>query len=100
MPAHDPSCARSTLTPLTPALAPGRARGSAPRGRVRRELRFWAYLGLSALCAILVPVVVVVAVHLTDDGFSRALIAWLIAMLMGLAVYAAAAVTQAVHRIR
>lgn len=102
-PRHHASLTTSTAASHTirPTLAfiPRRAR-SAPQDRVRRELRFWAYLGVSALCAILIPVVVVVATHLTDDGLSRALLAWLIAMFMGLAVYTAAAATHVAHRIQ
>lgn len=101
-PQHHSSTVTSTSTStFTPSSAPGQGRGAAPHDRVRRELRFWAYLAVAALSAILVPVVVVVAVHLTDEGgLARAFTAWLIAMLGGLAVYAAAAAPHAAHRIR
>ena len=63
---------------------------------ITRELVSRVYLAVAIVSAALVPVVVVSAAHLTDDGgIARALVAWLIAMLSGLAVYTAAAATHA-----
>lgn len=89
--------AASTSTFIS-VSAPDQSRRTAPHDRARRALRFHACLGLAALFAILVPLVVVAAIHLTDDGLTRALLAWLIAMLSGLSVYACAAATETGHR--
>jgi hypothetical protein len=60
--------------------------------------RFWSYLILSATCAILVPLTVFAVARLTDDGPIRLLLIWVIALLMGSAVYASAAATNAGQR--
>lgn len=61
-----------------------------------RERVSRVYLAVAIVSAALVPVVVVSAAHVTDDGgIARAFVAWLIAMLSGLAVYTAAAASHA-----
>ncbi|MFC7359836.1 hypothetical protein [Nocardioides astragali] len=95
MDSHTPSTATTPATSSTPPEGSPR-----PARRVRPELRFWAYFGSSAVCAILIPIVVVAVAQLTDDGPARMLLTWLIAMLMGLAVYSSTAATHAARRMR
>lgn len=71
-----------------------------PAERDGRAVHFWGYLVLSATCAVLVPLTVFAVAQLTDDGPVRLLLIWAIALLMGSAVYAAAAATNAAHRRR
>lgn len=104
---HDtPQHGSFTATPSTSTLisasasASDQGHRSVPHDRMRRALKFHAYLGLAALFAILVPLAVVAATHLTVDGLARAFIAWLIAILSGLSVYASAAATQFGHGTR
>jgi uncharacterized membrane protein YhaH (DUF805 family) len=82
------------------SAATSRAAADAPRGRSRRELRFWAYLAAAGSCALLIALAAFVATPRTDDGPSRAVLAWLIAVFMGLAVYFSTAATDAAHRLR
>lgn len=67
---------------------------------ITSDRKFWTYFSLSAICAILVPVVVVGVGQLTEDGPVRLLLTWVIPLLMGLAVYASAAATNATRRTR
>jgi len=78
---------------MTPPTGPGPT-----RERGGRAMHFWSYLILSAACAILVPLTVFAISQLTDDGPVRLLLIWAIALLMGTAVYASAAATNAAHR--
>ena len=98
---HSHPASTGTSTATTPATSSPAAEGAPrPARRVRRELRFWTYFGSSAVCALLIPIVVVSVAQLTDDGPARMLLTWFIATLMGLAVYASAAATQAARRMR
>lgn len=89
---------RSHPFPMSKASSPTPA--NAPRGRSRRELRFWAYLAIAGSCSLLIPLVAFVATPHTDEGPSRALLACLIALFMGLAVYFSAAATDTAHQLR
>jgi hypothetical protein len=63
-------------------------------------MRSWTYLTLAATCAILVPLTVFAIAQLTNDGPVRVLLTWVIALLMGSAVYASAAATDTARRRR
>jgi hypothetical protein len=82
------------------STATSRAAANAPRVRSRRELRFWSYLAVAGSCAVLVPLAACVVTPRTDDGPSRALLAALIAVFMGLAVYFSAAAADAARGMR
>lgn len=77
----------------------GNSRATSRRDGVRGRLRCRADLVVAALSAALLPLVVVVAVRLTDEGgLARILIAVLLAALGASTVYAAAGATQAAQR--
>jgi hypothetical protein len=66
-----------------------------------RRLRLRADLTIAVLSAILLPLMVVAAVRLTEEGgLARVLIAVLIAALGACAVYGSATAIQAAHRNR
>lgn len=63
----------------------------APEAPGRGHLRLRSYLLVSATCAILIPIAVAVIAQFTEDGPARVLLTWLIALLMGVAMYASTA---------
>lgn len=72
----------------------------AARVRSRRELRYWSCLAIAGSCALLVPLAAFGVTAHTDDGPSRALLAVLIPVFMGLAVHFSAAAGDAAHGLR
>lgn len=73
-------------------------RVSGPITMAARQVRQSGHWMLSALCATLIPVVVVVIARFTDDGPARMFLTWVIALLMGVALYAFAVGTEANRR--
>lgn len=63
-------------------------------------MHYWSYLVLTATCAVLIASTVFAVARLTDDGPTRLLVVWPIALLMGSATYASAAASNAAHRRR
>lgn len=53
---------------------------------------------ISSTCAILIPIVATIVAQVTEGGAPRILLTWLIALLMGLALYASAASHTATRR--
>ena len=94
-PLHRASVTASLLIPDGTGRPAPEQPGPARRARDRRQIRLRNHLLLSATCAILIPLVVAVVAQFTEDGPARMLLTWLIALLMGVAVYAAAAAASA-----
>ena len=99
-PLHRASVTASMLIPhdTTGTPAPAQPEMPARRARDRRQIRLRNHLLLSATCAILIPLVVALVARFTEDGPARMLLTWLIALLMGVAVYAAAASATGTRR--
>ena len=95
--ATPPQSTRST--PTSASVSPNLG-GDGAQKRSGGAIRFWTYLALSGTCAILVPLTVFAVAELTDDGPVRMLLTWVIALLMGSAVYASAAATNTARRRR
>jgi hypothetical protein len=85
----------STSSPTSPSRS-----GDLALQRPGGAMRSWTYLTLAATCAILVPLTVFAIAQLTNDGPVRVLLTWVIALLMGSAVYASAAATDTARRRR